>query len=115
MGGPGSVAGTHKERRKRNTWGRAHRPRKGEIMERAEFDEKFEELLKDTTDRLRSKADELWRSGGVDTSAEEYAGNYLLPKIIMSAALDYMKDQYAPHTWAGDARFRRAVKNLSYF
>ena len=52
----------------------------------------------------------LLRSGGIDTSKHEF-DSYLIPKIILTVALQNCSLQYQPD----DKKGKKEMKNLSYF
>jgi len=78
-------------------------------MTREQFINKSEELIAQTADRLRKETLRLFDSGGLD--AEKYEDTYLLPKIVLTAALHKSADDWRPH----DQAARREVANLRHF
>lgn len=79
-----------------------------EEFDRASFDAKFEELLALVTDDLRKVASRMLQSGGVDP--DSYDDDYILPRIILSAALYDEADAVGV-----PEQYKKDVKNLRYF
>jgi hypothetical protein len=72
--------------------------------------EKIREMLPDLQEWLLKRCDQLLRSGGI--RLEDYEDDFLLPKILLTAALlDAAHDCYGPR----DPKFMRQVQNLRYF
>lgn len=70
---------------------------------------KCDEMILRHAVRLREACDRLIRSGGVNL--EEYGDDYVLPKIILTAAIEAIaKDWELPYP-----EHRKVVKNLSHF
>ena len=69
------------------------------------------EMATGTAARIMEKAEQLFKSGGVDP--ERYEDNYILPKILLVAALEHEADAWRPlkENKAG----RKAIKNLRHF
>lgn len=79
-------------------------------MDRITAMEKVKSLLPDLDAWLIKRCDELLRSGGVDT--ESFEDDYLLPKIVLTAALkEGAETLYMPRARG----WRRLVKNLGNF
>ena len=78
-------------------------------MEKAKFREKVDAMMPDLIDGIRKECDKLYDSGGVDTGA--YENDYLLPKIILTVAIENQVHQYMPLSPEG----KKEVKNLRHF
>lgn len=74
-----------------------------------EHKKKINELIKTFNEGLSAEVERLYNSGGIDPA--DYEDDYILPKIILTAALYHRKDDfrplYEPHT--------SAFKNLLNF
>uniref|UniRef100_A0A6H2A1V6 Uncharacterized protein n=1 Tax=viral metagenome TaxID=1070528 RepID=A0A6H2A1V6_9ZZZZ len=78
-------------------------------MTKAQFLEKFEDILGNALKDIRATAERLFDSGAVDR--ESYEDDYLLPKIILTASLVDAADSWRPF----DKKARRTVANLRHF
>ena len=78
-------------------------------MTKTQFKRKYRELVKQTADRLIEKGDSALRSGAIDP--ERFEDNYLLPKIVITAALKSSIYDWRPLR----DEHRKMVSNLEYF
>jgi len=78
-------------------------------MTKAQFREKFADLLQQTNNRITERAEHLLASGAISLS--DYEDDYLLPKIILTACLEDAVFQWRPY----NPKYRAEVKNLSHF
>ena len=78
-------------------------------MDRANFKEKIDSMMPDLTEAIRKECIRLFNSGAVD--AGEYPDNFLLPKIILSVAIENQVGQYKPFAPA----YEKDYKNLRKF
>lgn len=72
------------------------------------FSEKIKSMMPDLINGVIKDCNHLFFSGAIDT--EKYDDNYLLPKIILTVALENQKFQYAPLSDMG----KKEVKNLMH-
>lgn len=78
-------------------------------MTQYEFDGKIKELLFDVNSELYKEMHRLFKCGGVEP--EQYEDNYLLPKMLLTAALGKIVNAYAPM----DKEYIQVIKNLKHF
>ena len=78
-------------------------------MKQAQFKEKIDEMMVDLIEGIKKNCDKLYACGGIDP--ESYEDNYLLPKIILTVAIENQAHQYMPLNHQG----KKAVRNLRYF
>lgn len=78
-------------------------------MDKPTFRERVDSMLPDLQEAIRKEAMRLFDSGGIDTSA--YEGDFQLPKICLTVALENQTHQYMPLTSSG----KKAVANLRHF
>jgi hypothetical protein len=78
-------------------------------MQKEQFDAKIEELLARTVKSVRADCSRLFASGAIDTSA--YEDDYLLPKIVLSVALENAASEWFPLY----EPYREQVRNLRHF
>lgn len=71
--------------------------------------EKVHEMAEKVPAKILEKADQLIKSGAIEL--EDYEDNYILPKILLVAALEYEADQWRPF----DRNYQKTIKNLSHF
>ena len=50
-------------------------------MKKEEFDKLFNQLIRDVEKNVRSRAEDLWKSGALDTGS--YPNDLKLPRIVM--------------------------------
>ena len=74
-----------------------------------EFKAKYAELVEKTKESLLKEGERLLHCGGVAVS--EYEDNYLLPKIILTVALENEVDNWSPFNREDQA----TIKNLRHF
>lgn len=72
---------------------------------------KIRELSKNFAKAIEEEAIRLANSGGVDLSEYNY-DNYVLAKILITAAIENKKDNYAPFFYKP---YSDVVKNLKHF
>lgn len=63
-------------------------------MDKLQIENKLDTLLEQTKQNLKDEAMLLLNSGGVDTA--QYSDNYLLPKILLTVALENEVDKVSP-------------------
>lgn len=77
---------------------------------KAEHEAKINELVDTLAASIKVKALALGSSGAIDQ--DDYSvDEYVLAKILVTAAINDLKDSFAPFREAD----KRTVKNLSYF
>jgi len=67
--------------------------------------EKYEELLKITTEELRKHLTRILETGRLDLPA--YNDDYRLPKMLMSIGLERMAEQWQPPTFEAHMELER--------
>lgn len=78
-------------------------------MDKAIFIDKINSMMPDLIEGIRNDAVRLFESGAIDT--EKYTNDYLLPKIILTVAIENQIVQYYPLSSEG----KKEVKNLKHF
>lgn len=78
-------------------------------MDKALFKEKVDSMMPDLTEGIRRECDRLYESGAVDTGAFE--DNYLLPKVILTVAIENQVRQYNGAT----SQLKKEIRNLRHF
>jgi hypothetical protein len=71
--------------------------------------EKVKEMAAQVRDHLIMRTEQLFKSGAINPP--DFEDDYQLPKILLTAALEWEADQWRPF----DKKMRAKVKNLSYF
>ncbi len=79
------------------------------MMTDEQFEAKYQELVRSVLVDLEIEGKRLLHCGGIAATA--YEDDYLLPKIILCAALGKEAGQWA----SGAKSFTAAVRNLSHF
>ena len=77
-------------------------------MEKALFREKVDAMMPDLIDAIRKECSGLYDSGGIDTG--KYQSEYILPKIILSVALESQPGQYRMF-----GQYKKETANLRHF
>lgn len=80
-------------------------------MTKEQFDAKLEVLINNMLPALREKCAQLYRSGAEDV--EQYDNNFVLPKLIFVAALEYETGQYS--NGMSDKEFKKHLRNLRHY
>ena len=78
-------------------------------MTNEQFEAKYQELVRNTMAYLLKEGKRLLASGGI--APDSYEDSYLLPRIILTVALENLKGERQPQTPEG----QHAVKNLRHF
>ena len=78
-------------------------------MEKSDFQEKINEMIPKLAVLIKEKSDQLFDCGGIDTT--EYENDFILPRIVMHAALFEASWQYKPT----DPESIRRANNLNHF
>ena len=78
-------------------------------MNEYDFTIKIKEMITDCNEYLLKECKKLFESGGVDTS--KFSNDYILPKIVLTVALNNAAYQYEPH----GKEYKKDMRNLSYF
>lgn len=78
-------------------------------MTKTQFKKRVASMKKDINRYLDKETIRLFDCGGIDKNI--YEDNYLLPKIILTVALQNLSPQYHPHSVSD----KGAVKNLKQF
>jgi len=73
-------------------------------MTESQFSANLQALLTKLTPRLLDEALRLYRSGAVDTEA--YGNDYVLPRLILTVAIDNVASYYSPKATAALAEMR---------
>jgi hypothetical protein len=77
-------------------------------MTKQEFRKNYRKLCKTCYNMLRTYEDAALKSKAFDLESE--TSTWGLPKDVITAALDSVKDQYSPHSW--DRKGKRRAKNI---
>lgn len=72
---------------------------------------KIRSMLPEVREQIIIEAERLLKSGGVDL--ESYDDNFVLPKIVLVAAMHKASRQWSPLSW--DKASQKTLKNLSHF
>jgi len=80
-------------------------------MNKKQFEEKINYLIQSSTDYVMQEALRLFESGAIDTN--KFSNDYILPKIIFSAALKNTAKEFEPLTT--NMEYQKDIKNLSHF
>ena len=78
-------------------------------MDKALFKEKIDAMIPELVEGIRKDCNRLWETGAIAT--EQYENNYLLPKIILTVAIENQIRQYYPLSNEG----KKEVRNLRHF
>ena len=78
-------------------------------MEKAYFKEKIDSMMPDLIQDITKESMRLFNSGAIDTN--QYENDYLLPRIILTVAIENQIKQYFPLCIEG----KKEVKNLRHF
>jgi len=78
-------------------------------MTKEQLIEKFEDMLPNIEEYLRDEVIRLFDSGALDT--EKWENNFLLPKLILTVALENCAHEYRPPHSFG----KKDVANLRHF
>ena len=78
-------------------------------MDKMQFKEKIDGMIPDLIEGIRKECDKLFDSGGIDPKA--YQNDWLLPKIILSVAIENQIWQYKPLSPEG----KKEIANLKHF
>jgi hypothetical protein len=62
-------------------------------MEKALFKAKIDEMIPDLMEGIRKECNRLFDCGGIDTTKER-EGDYVLPKMILTIAIENQVNQY---------------------
>lgn len=73
--------------------------------------EKIKAMQADNSEWIIKECERLMNSGGIDIA--EHEGNFVIPKIIFSVALENLANQYKPYP--DQKRLNKIIKNLRYF
>ena len=79
-------------------------------MTEEQFKEKITEMANNSKSYLETEAIRLFHSGAVD--ARDYEDDYLLPKLILSVALENEAREYRPFSVRDH---RKELANLKHF
>lgn len=79
------------------------------IMKLEDFKGNTDTLIEELSERTKSECIRLFQSGAVDTS--EYACDFILPRIILTVALENIASGYAPL----HPDHKREILNLRHF
>ncbi len=79
-------------------------------MEKAYFKEKIDSMIPDLIEGIRKECNRLYDSGAIDTSS--YENDYVLPKIILTVAIENNARQYTP---PDDKKYGREMANIRHF
>ena len=77
---------------------------------KAEHETKIRDLVERLSLSIAAKAVQLGKSGGIDEN-DYSVDEYVLAKILVTAAMEDLKDSYMPSR----EKHKRVVKNLRYF
>lgn len=78
-------------------------------MTKEQFEERIDRLLENAIPAIKGKCLQLFSSGAEDVTA--YPDNFVLPKLIFTAALQYEATQYT----TCDKNEKKILRNLSHF
>lgn len=78
-------------------------------MKKPLFRELIARMMPELIEGIEKECDKLYACGGVDP--ESYEDNYLLPKIILTVAIENQVHQYMPLNEAD----KKVVRNLRHF
>ena len=78
-------------------------------MKQFDFEDKVKEMVFNLNQDLTKECIRLFNCGGVDP--EDYDSDYMLPKIILTVALENLSEGFIPLTKEGKA----TANNLKHF
>ena len=78
-------------------------------MTKNQFRKKYRELVKTTAKDLIERGEKALKCGGFEI--ESYTDDFILPKIVITAAIENAKYNFRPLL----SEHRAVVKNLTYF
>lgn len=79
-------------------------------MDKKCFQDKIKSMEQDTINFIRKESDRLFDCGAIDT--ESYEDNFILPKIVLTVALENLTKQIA---LPDNKEYKKEIKNLRYF
>jgi hypothetical protein len=80
-------------------------------MEKKDFDTLFAQLTRDVQKNIKQRAEELWRSGSLDTGS--YPNDLTLPRIVMTDCL--LNAAGIQRHYLSRKSFLAALNNLKHF
>ncbi|MFA5376722.1 MAG: hypothetical protein WC455_13320 [Dehalococcoidia bacterium] len=80
-------------------------------MEKQEFDKLFTQITKDVQKNIKQRAEELWKSGALDTGS--YPNDLTLPRIVMTDCL--LNAAGIQRHYLSRKSFLAALANLKHF
>lgn len=81
-------------------------------MEKAYFKEKIDAMMPDLIEGIRKECDRLFDSGGIDINKER-EGDYVLPKMILTIAIENQTSQYIMRS--PSMAHKKELSNLRHF
>jgi hypothetical protein len=81
-------------------------------MEKTKFKEKIDTMIPSLSEAIRKECDRLFDSGGIDTSKER-EGDYVLPKMILTIAIENQASQYIMRN--PSMAHKKELSNLRHF